>query len=129
MLKGLGLTGWSFNIADEAKYAAALEMLRESLHPGVRETLFAADNVITWNRNFSFLRDRFFVEMLSNDNTDLIEKSTVWRLYVVLHFAELAQKLEGDFAEFGCYIGHTAAKVLQKIDFAKLNKNYYLYDL
>jgi hypothetical protein len=85
--------------------------------------------VITWNRNLSFLRDDFFVEMLKSDEFSSTEKSTVWRLYILLYFAETASSLDGDFMELGCYTGHTAEHVIKRLDFPAMGKAYYLYDL
>ena len=128
-LEPLRLSGGSFNIIDQDKYQQALNLLRESVFDN-GATMFAADNMITWNKNLSFLRDPFFMDQLTGDtDLTLIEKSTVWRRYLLLYFAELAAHAEGDFVELGCHTGLTASQVVQKVDFAELGKTYYLYDL
>lgn len=91
--------------------------------------MFAADNLITWNRNLSFLRDDFFAQMLSGNESDAVEKSCVWRLYVLLYFAEACQHLPGDYVELGCHKGTTAKRVSERVDFQGLGKRYWLYDL
>jgi len=121
--------GTMFNVADPAKFQQAIKLLCESLSDNAAACIFAADNIITWNRNLSFLRDDFFIQILNDDKNTMIEKSVVWRTYVLLYFAEIASRIEGDFTEFGCHTGNTAANVLKKIDFAALDKKYYLYDL
>ncbi|MCC7305691.1 MAG: class I SAM-dependent methyltransferase [Alphaproteobacteria bacterium] len=128
LLDPRNLSGAHFNVIDAEKFQRALQLLRESLFDG-GATMFAADNLITWNRNLSLLRDDFFLENLRGDQWSLTEKSTVWRLYILLYFAEAASHVPGDFLELGCYTGHTAENVIKKIDFKKLKKKYYLYDL
>jgi SAM-dependent methyltransferase len=127
-LSPLGFTGSQFGVVDYDKFMKAMDLLRESLFDK-GATLFTADMLITWNRNLSFLRDLFYLEMIKSNDTIGTEKSTVWRLYSLIFFAETATRVEGDFLEIGCHTGHTAAHVLQKVDISKLNKKYYLYDL
>lgn len=120
------LQGVSYNIVDQAKFQLALQLLRESTG-GI--PMFAADNLITWNRNLSFLREDFFVQMLNSSDSDAVEKSCVWRLYVLLYFAEACKGLEGDYVELGCHKGTTAKRVSERVNFHTLGKHYYLYDL
>lgn len=127
-IKPLFMLGSHFNVLDKDKFQAGLQMLRESLFDGGK-TLFSADNMILWNRNLSFLRDPFFLEPLHDDSLSIEEKSSVWRRYILLYFAELATHLTGDFLELGCYQGRTALDVLRKLDLTALGKRYYLYDL
>ena len=127
-LKAFTVTGAHYNINDVEKFEKAIQLLRESLFDN-GATLFSSDNLITWNRNLSFLREDFFLDLFRDDKYSNDEKSTVWRLYILLYFAEVASKVEGDFVEFGCYTGHTAEYVVKKVNFQKLDKKYYLYDL
>jgi hypothetical protein len=92
-------------------------------------TLFAADNLITWNRNLSFLRDEFFIEIVRSEKNTVVEKSIIWRTYILLFFAELAALAEGDFVELGCHTGYTASQVIKKLNFGEISKTYFLYDL
>ncbi len=121
-------TGANFNIVDMEKFKKALELLQESLFDK-GATLYASDNIITWNRNLSFLRDDYFIRIIRDEKNTGVEKSILWRLYVLLYFAEMAGQREGDFVELGCHTGFTAGHVVQKVDFKKLGKKYYLYDL
>lgn len=120
--------GQAFYIVDNEKYKKALELLKESL-ADQGATLFACDNLITWSKNLSFLRDDFFIDIVKNDTNTYTEKSTLWRLYILLYFAKIASKAEGDFVELGCHTGFSASNVIKKIDFPGLDKKYYLYDL
>jgi len=127
-LEPLRFGGVNYNVADDEKFKFALTMLRDSLHDK-GATLYIADNVITWNRTFSFLRDPFFVDIVNGNKATKFEKGAIWRLYILLYFAELASKAEGDYLELGCHTGYTASNVVKKIDFPGLGKQYYLYDL
>ena len=122
------MTGLNFNIADQEKFNLAIKMLKESLFDN-GATFFAADNMILWNKNYSFMREDFFYKILKDDKLSLFEKSIVWRTYILLYFAERASELDGDFAEFGCLVGYTAHQIINKIDFSKKKKKFFLYDL
>lgn len=128
MLRPLNLEAGSFNVVDWDKFQQGVALIKDSLFDK-GQTLFCSDNLITWNRNLSFLRDDFFVDILRDEKNTLAEKSILWRTYILLHFAELASSVEGDYLELGCHTGYTAAKVVQKISFGALAKKYYLYDL
>ena len=127
-LKPVGMQGASFNITDSQKFNLALQLLKESLFDK-GASLFASDNLITWNRNLSFLRDPRFTSILNDKENDVIEKSTIWRTYILLYFARICCSIEGDFLELGCHTGFTASQVVKDIDFEKLGKTYWLYDL
>lgn len=122
------MQGVNFNIIDNAKFNLAVKLLKESLFDG-GATMSCSDNVITWNRNLSFLREDRFVARLQDPTRDNIEKSTIWRLYILLYFAKLALDLDGDFIECGAYKGTTAKDVLAECDLEKHGKIYWLYDL
>jgi len=122
------MAGGVFNVADSDKFHKGIELIKESLFDK-GATFFCSDNLITWNKNLSFLRDEFFSGLLSDDKDNLIEKSVILRTYILLYFAEIASSVEGDFLELGCHTGYTASKVIQKVDFAKTAKKYFLCDL
>ena len=128
-LNPISMVGSSWNIRDEEKFNAALKLLRESITDNASATFFAADSLIVWNRNLSFLRDDFFLTTLNDANVSVVEKSIVWRSYILLYFADIAGRVEGDFLELGCHTGFTASAVIKKTNFGELNKNYFLYDL
>jgi len=121
-------TGQQFNVVDSEKYNLAIKLLKESLFDG-GATLFQADNLITWNRNYSFLLDEYFLELCRDDSISFTEKSIIWRTYLLIYFAKIASKAKGDFLEVGCHTGYTAGHVIKNINFEKLKKKFYLYDL
>jgi hypothetical protein len=128
MLQPLKMTGCLFNVVDNDKFYKGVDLIKESLFDK-GATFFCSDNVITWNRNLSFLRDEFFLEILNNDENNPIEKGIIWRTYILLYFAEIASSVEGDFLELGCHAGYTASKVIKKLNLTRLRKKYFLYDL
>jgi len=127
-LEPIGMTGANFNVVDTEKFNLAIRLLKESLFDG-GATLFCSDNLITWNRNYSFLRDQFFIDIIRANKSSVIEKSIVWRSYIVVYFARLLSRVEGDFLELGCHTGNTASLILSKIKFPELNKKYFLYSM
>lgn len=122
------MIGHNYNIVDKKKFDQAIQLLKESLFDK-GATLFASDNIITWNRNLSFLREDFYRGGLENDGQSIYEKSIVWRTYILLYFAELASRCDGDFVEMGCLKGYTASRIIERLDFVKLGKRFFLYDL
>jgi hypothetical protein len=122
------MSGVNFNVDDKEKFMKGLALIKESL-ADKGATLYCSDNVITWNRNLSFLRDDFFLQIFYNDQNDLVDKSIIWRTYILLYFARIASAVEGDFLELGCHSGYTASEVIRAIDLAKISKQYFLYDL
>lgn len=128
-LAPIGMLGTAFNVRDKVKFETAVRLLKESLAPEIKEAFFCCDNLLTWNRNLSFLRDEFFVGIINDQSVTDIEKSAIWRTYVLLYFAQVAANREGDFLEIGCHTGHTAAQLLRKVDLASIGKRYFLYDL
>lgn len=127
-LEPLNFFGSVFNIKDGAKFQQALALLSESLFDGGR-TLYVADNIITWNRNLSFMRDPFFLDMMKNEEASLTDRSLAWRRYILHYFADFCRGLDGDFMEVGCYEGTSAEVLIKRLDFGKLDKAYYIYDL
>ncbi|MDD5174794.1 MAG: tetratricopeptide repeat protein, partial [Sterolibacterium sp.] len=128
LLKPLGMMGNVYNVNDFEKFSRGIELIKESLFDK-GATLYCSDNLITWNRNYSFLRSNYFLDILHNEEIGSPWKSIVWRTYVLLYFAEIARKAEGDYVELGCHTGHTALQVISKLNFSDLHKKYYLYDL
>lgn len=127
-LKQLNFYGHCFNVVDPEMFKEGLELIKKSLFDK-GATFYASDNIITWNRNYSFARQPFYQELLQNTETHKVEKSIIWRTYISLYLAKFASHSMGDFVELGCHSGHTAHQVLKTIDLHKLNKKYYLYDL
>lgn len=121
--------GVSFNIENEALYKKALNDLKQSLVPGVREHFFAADNIITWNRNFSFFTAPGFLDVIQSNSDTAVELSIMWRTYILSYFAKCAKKVEGDFIEAGAYKGTSAKKIIELTELYNTNKDFYLYDL
>ena len=127
-LQPISMSGVNFNFTDIKKFNAAVQLLRESVFDG-GATMFCSDNIITWNRNLSFLREDRFQAKLNDAKRSSVEKSIIWRTYILLYFAKLALDLEGDFVECGVYKGTTALDVLEECDLKKHGKEYWLYDL
>ena len=82
-----------YNIADAEKFKFAINLLQESLQKPARETIFVGDNLVTWNRNLSFLRDSFYINLLEDESISTTEKSNIWRTYTLLYFAEIKKKV------------------------------------
>jgi hypothetical protein len=92
--------------------------------------LFAGDNLITIDKNLSFLTDAPFMKAFHAHATTRVERGIIWRMMTVLWGARNGLRHEGDFIECACYKGITARIVCDTIDFgAHPDRHYYLYDL
>lgn len=120
------VNGDSFNIINPELFKHSLEGIRQSV--ATPDSFYSADNVICWNRHFSFMTDEPFMEAMRKNATSNIEMTIIWRTYILCHFAKLARRLEGDFVEVGAYKGNTANVIADRIDLASSGKQYYLYD-
>jgi hypothetical protein len=120
------VTGGNFNVTNFELFKHSVEGIRQSI--ACPENFFCSDNMITWNRNFSFMTDKPFVEAFNKNSVSDIEVTIVWRTYVLCHFAKLAVRLPGDFVEVGAYKGNTANVIMDRLDFGSRDKTYWLYD-
>ncbi len=91
--------------------------------------IYTGDNLFTYHRNLSFLEDQAFMQAVAKHATTAVEHAILWRQSVVLWGARNGLRLEGDFVEIACYKGITARIVCDVLDFAKLGRRYFLYDL
>ena len=91
---------------------------------------FAGDNLVTIDRNLSFLTDRTFLQAFNEHAKTPVERSILWRIWTVVWGARNGMRLEGDFVECACYKGVTARIVCDTVDFGSHpGRQYYLYDL
>ena len=125
LLPPIEARGSVFSIKDKKKFDQAINLLKET----VTGPMFVGDNIITWDRNLSFLREDFFIKYINKKEIHVDIKSCIWRLYILAYFAELVTSIDGDFLELGVLEGNTVEQIIMKLDFGSLNKEYYLYDL
>lgn len=129
MLQPLNAYGPHAFVQDYTKFNAALELLREALHPLAAASILSMDDSITWMRSYSFLRDDRFVAMLNDPLVTNRRKSCIWRTYIAVNLAALAVSSQGDFIEAGCLDGFTASKIDEFVALQDKGKRYNLYDL
>ena len=60
--------------------------------------------------------------MLNGEDADVVEKSCIRCLYILLYSAELCKNLDGDYAELGCHKGTTAKRLAERVNFQDLGK-------
>ncbi len=120
------VTGGNFNIVNQTLFEHSIAGLRQSI--ACPDSFFCADNMITWNKNLSFMTDTGFMDALRRNATTDVELAILWRTYILCHFARLALRLPGDFIEVGAYRGNTANIITDRIAMHETDKQYYLYD-
>jgi O-methyltransferase len=96
--------------------------------------LFAGDCLLTWAKNLGFLDDAKFMNVLKSELTgdygiDNTVAGTIWRSHVRCWSAAHCAGIDGDFVEAGCHLGVSAKMMAGYIDFKKLDKTYWLYDI
>lgn len=120
------LIGTNFNVIDAELFGASIDGIRRSI--ACPDNFFCSDNIITWNKNFSFMGDRAFMAAVTKNATNDVELALIWRTYILCHFAKLARRLPGDFVEIGAYRGNTANVIADRLDLGATGKRYWLYD-
>lgn len=112
--------------ADYQRTHQGIKMVQESLAP---EGAFTGDNMMSWGKSLSFATDRTFFNAFMAATPDPGEQSLVWRIYTLYWAARRALELEGDFVELGVYRGLSSRVIASAVDFAKLPRRFWLYDI
>lgn len=95
----------------------------------IHDGKFLADNLMAWERNLSFLDDPKFMRVFAAHAQTTAEKGIIWRTHVFVWCAEQSLRRAGDLVECGCYKGTSVRIACDYIDFERVSKNWYLYDL
>lgn len=90
---------------------------------------FAGDNLFTISRNLGFMDDAKLMGSFNVQAETIIEKSLLWRYYVLCWAAQRAMRVEGDMVECACYRGTGARIVADYVDLNSSENSFYLYDL
>ncbi len=90
--------------------------------------LYAADMLLCFWRNRSFLDDGAFMRAYRAHARDEQERSLLWRLHTLAWAARQALHVDGDFVECGVLKGFCSAVVCDTIDFGCLPRRFFLYD-
>jgi O-methyltransferase len=90
--------------------------------------VYAADNLITFNRNLTFTQDDKFNTSFEHNAVTKQEHSLKWRIHTLCWAASHCLSLEGDFVECGVYLGFSMSVVAEYLNFSQVKKKMYLYD-
>lgn len=93
----------------------------------VKTSIFAADNLITWDKTLGFIREEAFVKAVNTHTRSGHERAGLWRYHTLVWAARQVASLDGDFVECACYRGNTARIVADLVDIS--SRRYFLYDL
>ncbi|HXI99792.1 MAG TPA: TylF/MycF/NovP-related O-methyltransferase [Micropepsaceae bacterium] len=91
-------------------------------------TVFADDNVILFNRTLGFRRDAKMMQAIKTNALRRQEESLLLRVNTLIWSVKQALSVEGDFVECGVFRGFCASVVADYLDFATLNREFFLYD-
>lgn len=89
---------------------------------------YASDNLVTWERNLSFMSDEKFMKAFETNLVAPTDFGILWRRAVHYWAARHCSGIEGDFVECGVWMGTGAKTVCDAIDFQNTSKCYWLYD-
>lgn len=89
---------------------------------------FAADMLITFDRNMGFYKDAAFMQAFEAEASNDQERSLIWRLHVLCWCANTALRREGDFVECGVFRGFSSAVAARYLEFNSVGRSWYLYD-
>ena len=91
-------------------------------------SVFAADNVILFNRTLGFSKKTDFMDAFKRNVRNAQESSLLLRLNTLAWAGAQACNVEGDFVECGVWRGFCSSVVMDYLDFARREKVFYLYD-
>lgn len=91
--------------------------------------VFLGDNLFTFGRNLSFLDMPKFMEAIEKNCATPVERAVIWRIYLLAWAAEAGLRREGDFVECGCGRAANARVIVDSLDFGRLAKEFYLFDM
>ena len=91
-------------------------------------SVFAADNMILFERNLAILNDKKFSQACEQNARNDQERSLVLRLNTLTWAASEALRIPGDFVECGVWRGFCSAVIADYLDFTHVPKTFYLYD-
>jgi hypothetical protein len=90
--------------------------------------VYAADNMILFERNLAFLDDKKFAGACERNARNDQERSLQLRLNTLVWAASEALRVPGDFVECGVWRGYCSAAIADYLDFERVPKQFYLYD-
>jgi hypothetical protein len=91
---------------------------------------FAGEDLVSWH-NPEFLDDPDFTRAVVVGNARQswdLRRDVRWRYHVILWAARRGARLEGDFVECGVNRGGFSRAVVEALDFARLDRTFYLMD-
>ena len=92
-------------------------------------TCYAQDGLITIHndrfRRTAAFRDAYLRGVTAGNGVD---PGFDWRLHVALWAAELGSRVAGDFVECGVNAGFISSAIMQRLQWNRLNRRYYLVD-
>ncbi len=93
---------------------------------------YASDGMLLWGREIGWIEDHILIKSISKVKPVKNELRICWRTHVLCWAAKQAINSEGDFFEFGCFKGFSAA-VVRHYCGSEFNKqgsrNYFWFDL
>lgn len=113
-----------YGVADQATFLRQCDELRKSVAPGH----YFGDNLITWNRNNSFLDDAAFRQAWESNIESDADASIAWRRYILCCAAYHCVQLDGDFVECGAYKGVGVKTVIDYLGGKEFAKQFWAYD-
>jgi O-methyltransferase len=91
-------------------------------------SIFAADNLMMFQRTLGHQRDRRFMQVLEARARTRQERSLELRLNTLVWAAKHALHVPGDFVECGVWRGFCSSVIVDYLDFTTVAKKFYLYD-
>lgn len=110
-----------------------IELLREQVIKMFgSEGLYFSDNLISIQRNLTFLRNKKFINDVVKNSDSELRKAILWRLHTLCWAAGsiVKRKIKGDFFEVGAHRAETAKIIFDYVDFSnETNRRYHIFDL
>lgn len=103
----INFSGLFYDVNEPEIFRSGLSLIKNSIASEyVTETVSCADNMITWGRSYSFLREDFFQNFVRNSKYNQVTKSRIWRMHIAIQMASFLSELR--YFEIGTGLGDVA---------------------
>lgn len=115
---------FSWGTKNTDRFNALMEEATKLVEPG----FYLGDNLFTWMRNLSALKDAAFRQAWESNITCESDQAILWRRYILCCAAYHCIQLEGDFVECGVLFGTGIKTIIDYFGKNNFDKSFWGYD-
>lgn len=118
--------GLFYDINDVELFKSGFNNIKNAISSDyVKETLSVSDNLLTWGRTYSFIRDSELIDVATNEKFNSVTKSRLWRIHIALRLLKSLKEIS--YLEIGTGLGEVSQILVEKSKKTERDK-YILWD-